>query len=73
MILSDYHLHSEFSGDSIQNIDELILKAISMGIEEIAITDHLEYDMEGITGKWILDLESYTQKIGIMKENIEKI
>ena len=38
MILSDYHLHSEFSGDSIQNIDELILKAISMGLEEIAIT-----------------------------------
>ena len=37
MILSDYHLHSEFSGDSIQNIDELILKAISMGLEEIAI------------------------------------
>ena len=72
MILSDYHLHSEFSGDSIQNIDELILKAISMGLKEIAITDHLEYDMEGITGKWILDLESYTQKIGIMKEKYRK-
>ena len=72
MIISDYHVHSEFSGDSIQNIDELISKAISMGLEEIAITDHLEYDMEGIPGKWILDLESYTQKIGIMKEKYRK-
>lgn len=46
MIISDYHVHSEFSGDSTQDM-EIIQKAISLGLQEIAITDHLEYDIEG--------------------------
>ena len=72
MILSDYHMHTEFSGDSIENIDDLVRYAIDMGLEEIAITDHFEYDMEGITGKWILDLKKYTEKIEEIKERYSK-
>ena len=68
MILSDYHLHSEFSGDSTENIDELVLKAIDLGLKEIAVTDHLEYDMEGVTGKWILNLDRYVEKLQYIRE-----
>lgn len=45
MFYSDYHIHSRFSGDSREDLDEILKKAISLGLKEIAITDHLEKDM----------------------------
>lgn len=42
--LSDYHLHSNFSFDSKQKIEEIIVKAISMNINEICITEHISFD-----------------------------
>lgn len=68
MFINDYHIHSEFSGDSNENLEEIFKKAISLGLEEIAITDHLEYDIEGLTEKWILDLEKYSKTILEYKE-----
>lgn len=61
--INDYHIHSEFSGDSTQDMREIFEKAIALGLEEIAITDHLEYDIEGMTDNWILDLDRYTKKV----------
>lgn len=63
MFINDYHIHSEFSGDSKQDLREIFEKAISLGLEDIAITDHLEYDIEGMTDNWILDLDKYVQTI----------
>ena len=57
MFRVDYHIHSSFSGDSNENIDDIIKQAIYLELDEIAITDHLEYDMLGIDEeKWTLDL-----------------
>lgn len=42
MKLSDYHLHSEYSFDSREKINNLCKKALQEGIAEIVITDHLE-------------------------------
>lgn len=41
-MLCDYHLHSEFSFDSSEKIENICEKAIAEGISEIAITDHAE-------------------------------
>ena len=41
-MICDYHLHSEFSFDSSEKIENLCKKAIEEGISEIAITDHAE-------------------------------
>lgn len=73
MILIDYHLHSEFSGDSTQDLDELIKKTISLGLIEIAITDHFEYGMEGLSEAWKIDLKKYTDKILELKEKYKKV
>ncbi|MDR3597297.1 histidinol-phosphatase HisJ family protein [Clostridium sp.] len=42
--LSDYHLHSKYSFDSNQTIEEIILKAISMELNEICLTEHISFD-----------------------------
>ena len=38
----DYHLHSEFSFDSTEKIENICKKAVEEGISEVAITDHAE-------------------------------
>ena len=38
------HLHTEFSGDSNTSISLQIEKAIELGMKEMCITDHHDYD-----------------------------
>ncbi len=47
--MTDYHIHSEFSADSQQSIEQICQSAIKNNITEIAITDHidLEYPYSG--------------------------
>lgn len=44
MILTDYHVHTKFSGDSDAKFDDIISSAVSLGLKEICITDHQDYD-----------------------------
>jgi putative hydrolase len=39
-LIGDYHMHSKYSGDSKNEIEAIVKQAISVGLEEIAITDH---------------------------------
>ncbi|MDO5147292.1 MAG: histidinol-phosphatase HisJ family protein [Eubacteriales bacterium] len=48
-MFADYHLHSEFSDDSITPMEQQIEQAIAMGIEEICFTEHVDY---GIKKDW---------------------
>jgi len=40
----DYHTHTKLSGDNTQTIDELCLSAIEKEIEEICITEHIDFN-----------------------------
>lgn len=44
----DYHLHSQFSGDSKTTIDAICKSAVAQGLQEIAITDHMDYNYPNI-------------------------
>ena len=61
-------MHSEFSGDSEQDIEELVQKCIEKGLKEIAITDHLERDILGMEDKFYLDMPRYTSRVLELKE-----
>ena len=43
-ILSDYHLHSSFSGDSDTPMEEMIQAAINKGLKNICFTEHIDID-----------------------------
>lgn len=74
MIKYDYHIHSEFSGDSRENLENIVQKAMKLGLKEIAITDHLEYDILDLPSEWQIDLDRYVEKILKLKEeNRDKI
>lgn len=47
-MLVDYHLHSQFSGDSKTTLKAICSAAVERGIDEIAITDHMDYSYPDI-------------------------
>ena len=48
-MFADYHVHSEYSDDSTYPPEQVIRDAIGMGMDEICITDHVDY---GIKKDW---------------------
>ncbi len=40
VVVADYHMHTKFSGDSKNELEAIVKKAIELGLVEIAITDH---------------------------------
>lgn len=48
-MFADYHIHTEFSDDSRESMENQIERAIELGLEEICFTDHVDY---GIKKDW---------------------
>jgi len=40
IVIGDYHMHTKLSGDSKNELEAIVKKAIEIGLTEIAITDH---------------------------------
>ena len=45
-MLADYHVHTEFSDDSVYPMEEVVKDAIHMGLDEICFTDHVDYGIK---------------------------
>lgn len=43
-LISDYHVHSSFSGDSDAPMEDMVKKGIELGLQRICFTDHMDYD-----------------------------
>jgi len=48
-MFADYHVHTEFSDDSVYPMEQVIKDAIAMQMNEICFTDHVDY---GIKDDW---------------------
>ncbi|MGL5202484.1 histidinol-phosphatase HisJ family protein [Cetobacterium sp.] len=74
MIISDYHIHSSFSGDSVEDLNRICKKAIELGIKEIAITDHMDLDVKVVEDdlNFYLNLDEYVPTILKLKEFYKK-
>lgn len=64
--LTDYHMHSTYSPDGHASIDELCRRSLDLGMDTIAITDHLEWrSLWGSfrnAGSYMRELEKKRQK-----------
>lgn len=45
-MLADYHVHTAFSDDSTYPLEQVVKDAIALGLEEICITDHVDYGVK---------------------------
>lgn len=64
-MLTDYHMHTSFSNDSKYKMEDLILKAISLGLDEICITEHSDY---GTMGDYVVDYDAYYKEYRRLKD-----
>ena len=82
-MFADYHVHTEFSDDSIYPMEDVIRDAVKKGMDEICITDHVDYGVkvDWDSGKEILyrngeplanvDYPAYMEKIRALKEQYD--
>lgn len=81
----DYHVHTDYSDDSVYLLEDVIEDAITMKMDEICITDHVDY---GIKVDWDsgeeiryrngepfanVDYPEYFQEINELKEKYKEI
>lgn len=45
-MLADYHLHSNFSDDSTYPMEKIVERAISIGLDEICFTEHVDHGVK---------------------------
>lgn len=45
-MLCDYHIHSSFSDDSVYPMEEVVKKAIALGLDEICFCEHTDFGMK---------------------------
>lgn len=43
MIRSDNHVHTVFSSDSEEPLEQMLTQAVEIGLSSICITDHMDY------------------------------
>lgn len=67
MKIADYHLHSQFSRDGMQTMDDACNKAIQLGISELCFTDHLEF----ADNYWV-DYPEYRRSIEVAQMKFQK-
>ncbi len=42
----DYHVHTHLSDDAQTPMEEMVQKALSLGLEELCFTDHIDYGVK---------------------------
>lgn len=68
-ILSDFHIHTRFSGDSEENPENTIKKAIDLGLKSICFTDHQDFDYIYDDIDFNLNAPEYFKCLLDLKEN----
>ena len=68
MQISDYHMHTAYSIDSQAPMEDMIRRAIDLGMREIAITDHVDYQYPDIPYDDQIDYHIYHQEFVRLKE-----
>lgn len=59
----DYHVHTDFSDDSIYKMKNVVKDAISLGLKEICFTDHVDYEKYYI--EYLQLVAEYKNKINL--------
>lgn len=62
-ITADYHLHTSYSTDSAEPMENMILQAIQLGLNQICFTEHMDMDFPSLPGEpdnqFLVNTDSY--------------
>jgi histidinol-phosphatase (PHP family) len=72
MIKSDFHVHSLFSSDSTAPMEDMVEKALSLGMSKICFTDHMDYDFpEGYGLPFVFNPEEYFKELAVITDKYQ--
>lgn len=71
--LSDNHIHTSYSSDSVSSPQSMIQESIKLGLQSICITDHNDFGYVSQDGKCLfqLDFETYINELTQLKTDFE--
>lgn len=72
-IITDYHVHTEFSGDCNTPMAEIVRRSIQLGLKEVMLTDHLDFDYPNKELSFEIDYEEYMRNINILRAHYKEI
>ncbi len=64
-MLTDYHVHTYYSDDSECSMEDMILRAVSLKLEEVAFTEHVDY---GVKTDLNCNYDKYFKEIDRLKQ-----
>ena len=73
-IKADFHMHSDFSGDSSAPMEQMIRQSISLGLSHICMTEHYDPDyvyLPGEEGMFELNTDSYLYELIKLRKKYE--
>ncbi len=65
---SDYHTHSTYSSDGKEKPERMIRKAINVGLDEIALTDHVDLGYPDSELFFKIDMSAYIKDLERLRE-----
>jgi len=63
----DYHIHTDFSGDCVEAMEDTILAAIKRGGKQVCFTDHLDYDYPTTEIEFDFDAHAFSDELERMQ------
>lgn len=64
----DLHIHSSFSADSTQDLEEIIKESIKRNIDIISITDHIDYDYTDSSIEFEFNILDYLKEVEYLQK-----
>ena len=61
-MIADYHVHSEYSHDSITPMERQATQAVRKGLDELCFTDHMDYYDGADCSRYFAEIEKVKQK-----------
>lgn len=70
-ILSDYHVHTSFSGDGSSSPRAVVEAAVSRGLKHLCLTDHMDYDYTDGPVCFEFDPKEYFRRLLPLREEFQ--
>ena len=67
-MIGDRHVHTRFSLDSSASVRDVLNQAVRLGMKEICITDHCDFDLGE---EWIMPVKEYSETLLAYKKEYE--
>lgn len=72
MFIADYHTHCNFSSDCQTPMEDMIRQAVRLGLKELVITDHVDYDYPDTAFDFLIDYNEYCKTFFELKQKYIK-